>query len=80
MTVFALDPKFPKSTAKKVKRWIERVEEDNLAMFPSTEEYSDSTDIMDNISYHLRKSPLMNLISGAVITNGSSSHSVIMQE
>jgi len=26
-------------------RWIERVESGNLAMFPSVEEYSDSTDI-----------------------------------
>uniref|UniRef100_A0A3B4X3Q8 DUF4371 domain-containing protein n=1 Tax=Seriola lalandi dorsalis TaxID=1841481 RepID=A0A3B4X3Q8_SERLL len=40
---------------KKVKRWIERVEEGNLAMFPSIEEYSDSTDIKDIISVHLRK-------------------------
>uniref|UniRef100_A0A3B4VDX5 HAT C-terminal dimerisation domain-containing protein n=1 Tax=Seriola dumerili TaxID=41447 RepID=A0A3B4VDX5_SERDU len=40
---------------KKVNRWIERLKEGNLAMFPSIEEYSDSTDIKDIISVHLRK-------------------------
>lgn len=40
---------------KKIIRWIERVESGNLAMFPSLEEYSDSTGIKDVICGHLRK-------------------------
>ncbi|XP_063766104.1 protein FAM200A-like [Eleginops maclovinus] len=40
---------------KKMSKWIERVESNNLAMFPSVEEYPDSTDINDTICEHLRK-------------------------
>ena len=40
---------------KKMSRWIERVESGNLAMFPSVEEYFDSTDINNTICEHLRK-------------------------
>lgn len=40
---------------KKMSRWIERVESGNLAMFPSVEEYSDSSDIKDIVCEHLRK-------------------------
>ena len=40
---------------KKLKRWAQRVESGNLAMFPSLDDFTDRTDIKDIISDHLRR-------------------------